>query len=73
MDKYKELRNKALKVAAEIKGMSPDAAACHCNINGLTCRIVSLDGKACMVTADVRMDRIGFVVEHNKVVGVQLG
>jgi hypothetical protein len=64
---------KALRVAQEVMHMTLMEALDHIAANGLRSRVVASNGHAAMVTADVRMDRIGLRVIDNVVVSTELG
>jgi len=68
-----QLREKVARVSADVIGMQLNEAVEHVESSGLQCRVVKIDGDGCMITADVRMDRIGLVVWKGSVVGTKNG
>ena len=75
MDRYRAqaLAAKVARVSQEIVGMKMADASAYCTINGLKDRVYSIDGKSCMHTQDVKMDRIGLVVENGIVTDTRNG
>src|ERR1044071_5126762 len=72
-NKYHELHNKVVTVSQQIIGKTTSEACKICEDNGLQYRWVSINGAGCMVTADVKFDRIGFHVENGIVAEVNNG
>ncbi len=72
-DKYHQLRERVVSVSADVVGMQHNEAIDHVQTAGLQCRTVKINGDGCMITADVRMDRIGLVVWKGFVVGTKNG
>jgi len=72
-DKWHQLRDKIARASADVIGMQLNEAVEHVNAPGLQCRVISSDDEGCMITADVRMDRIGLVVWKGSVVGTKNG
>jgi hypothetical protein len=72
-DKYKILRDKVARISEQIIGKSAEQAAEICKGEGLPYRWVRKDGEGMMITADCKMDRIGFVIEKGVVTGTENG
>lgn len=72
-DKYKLMREKAERVSKEVLGLPFVEAVGVVAREEMACRILRVDGQPCMITADVRMDRLGFTLEHDTVTEVQCG
>lgn len=72
-DKYHQLREKVARVSADVIGMQHNEAISHVQAWGLSCRTVKINDDGCMITADVKMDRIGLYVKHGVVVGTENG
>lgn len=70
-DKYRELRERATQAALDCVGLPWADAVGLCAERELACRVLNVDGRAAMITADVRMDRVqlcirdGIVTEAN--------
>lgn len=73
MNRFKDLAVKAALVDRVVVGMKTRAAQVAIESMDMKHRLVKIDGQACMVTADVQMDRIGLIVENGIVVGTQAG
>lgn len=59
-DRYHEMRAKVQEAERRVVGLPVDMARALCANAGLQSRFLSVDDQACMITADCRMDRIGF-------------
>lgn len=73
MDRYSATRRLIETVSQEVLGMDQHEARKHIEGEGLRCRAVRIDGAGCMITADVKMDRIGLEVSGGVVVGTRNG
>lgn len=72
-DKYRILREKVERVCKELLGKSFTEALEITGKENLYLRMLSADGKGCMITADVRMDRIGIHLKDGKIVSAEGG
>lgn len=73
MDKYQELRALVERISKEIIGKELGEAIQLCKDNALPYRYVAQDGKGYLITADCKMDRIGFIINNNIVTAVHNG
>lgn len=72
-DKYSKQRDLVKAVSALAIGKTLNDASCLCEAAGLAYRCVIVDGEACMITADCRSDRIGFIVNDGVVIQTMNG
>lgn len=73
MNQYAEMRKKAEDMAEKVKGLHASHAEKVIEEAGLHSRWVRFNGHACVVTRDVRLDRIGLIVENGIVVDTEIG
>lgn len=73
MDKYRDLRNRGNKLAHDAVDKQVDVVVEMCERAGFKYRYISIDNKPCMITADVRMDRLGIHVSKGVVIAASIG
>ena len=73
MDKYQQLRADGQRLVAEVQGKTTEEAHELCKAAGFAVRYYNVDGRARMITADVRMDRIGFDVCDGLITNASVG
>lgn len=73
MNQYAEMRKEVQLARTAIIGMHVPHAEKYIESKGLQSRIIQVNGRACMVTADCHMDRIGLIVENGIVVDTEIG
>lgn len=72
-DRYAALRFTGAKLAVDVVGRSIEDATHLCNQHGFTLRFLHIDGRACMITADCRMDRISASASQGKIIAAAVG
>ena len=73
MDRLRAVREAVARIQNEVVGKTPEEAAELCKTAGLGFRWLRVDGSGCMITADCRMDRIGFVINNGIVTEASYG
>lgn len=73
MDKYQRLRETGHWLSEFAIGKTSGELARACEDAGFTWRYVYIDSKPCMITADVRMDRIGIHVSKGIITAASAG
>jgi hypothetical protein len=63
----------AENTAKNVIDMDADDAKAMLNAHGVSWRIAQIDGKRCILTADLRMDRVNITISDGKVVGADVG
>lgn len=63
----------AVRLAPRLINMSRKFAELQCQRLGLALRCLEIDGEACMVTADVRSDRISLKIKDDLVIEATVG
>lgn len=64
---------KGAKLAHDVVGRSAEDAKDLCNAAGFSMRYLHIDHHSCMITADIRMDRISVSVSRGKVIAAAVG
>lgn len=72
-DKYQKMRETGHWLVNYAVGKTVGELARACEDAGFTYRYLHIDTKACMITADVRMDRIGISTSKGIVIAASVG
>jgi len=73
MDDRQQKQAMAKRLAPRLVGKTKEFAQRQCEQFGLTLRYISIDGKACITTRDIRVDRISARVVNDSITEADVG